>query len=85
MFTLDGDDEDELYLSDLYTEIARIRYFIRLGGIGSVLHEVSDLRYNEGYAQVVAPTPVNEMSVQAAIMRPEAYAYGATIIPAYLK
>ena len=32
-----------------------------------------------------APTPVNEMSVQAAIMSPEAYAYGATITPAYLK
>jgi len=85
MLTLEGDDEDELYLSDLYCEIARIRYFMRLGGLGTVLHEVSDLRYIEGYAQVVAPTPVNEMSVQAAILSPEAYAYGCTITPAYLK
>ena len=35
MMTLEGDDEDELYLSDLYCDIARIRYFIRLGGMGA--------------------------------------------------
>ena len=74
-----------MFVSDLYCEIARIRYFVRLGGIGSVLHEVSDLRYVTGYAQVVAQQPVNEMSVQAAIMSPEAWAYGMTITPAYLK
>lgn len=32
--TLDGDEEDELYLSDLYCEITAIRYFVRLGGVG---------------------------------------------------
>ena len=63
MMTLEGDDEDECYVSDLYAEIARIRY----------------------YAQVVAQQPVNEMSVQAAIMSPEAWAYGCTMTPAYLK
>jgi hypothetical protein len=31
---------------------------------------------------VVAPVPVNEMSVQAA---PEAYAHGCAITPTYLK
>jgi hypothetical protein len=66
--TLSGDAEDELYLSDLYCEIARIRYFIRLGGVGATLFE--DLRYVDGYAQVVTSTPVNEMSVQAANPEP---------------
>ena len=85
MMTLDGDDEDELYLSDLYTEIAPIRYFVTLGGLGGTMHEVSDLRYVQGYAQVVAQTPVNQMSVSVAIRSPEAYAFGTTITPAYLK
>ena len=83
--TLVGDDEDELYLSDVYCEIARIRYFMRLGGEGATLFEVTDLRYVDGYAQVTATTPVNEMSVQAAIMSPAAWAYGCTITPNYLK
>ena len=77
LLTLEGDDEDELYLSDLYCEIARIRYFVRLGGMGATLHEVSDLRYIEGYAQVVAQQPTNEMSVQAAILCPRLTAMGA--------
>lgn len=86
MLTMIGDDKDELYLSDLYTEIARIRYYCTLGGgVGPPLIEVSDLRYVQGYAQVVSPKPVNEMTVQVAILSPEAYAYGATITPAYLK
>jgi hypothetical protein len=75
LHTLYGDAEDELYLSDLYCEIARIRYFIRLGGVGATLFEVTDLRYVDGYAQVVTSTPVNEMSVQAAILSPDAWAY----------
>ena len=77
MMTLEGDDEGELFPSDLYCDIARIRYFVRFGGIGSTLHEVSDLRYVQGYAQVVAQPPVNEMSVRAAIVSPEAWAMGA--------
>jgi hypothetical protein len=35
--------------------------------------------------QVVVTDPVNEMSVQAAILSPEAYCYGCTITPNYLK
>jgi hypothetical protein len=85
MFTLSGDEEDDLYLSDLYREIARARYFIRLGGIGAALQEVTDLRYVDGYAQVVTSTPVNEMSVQAAILSSTMWCYGATVTPTYLK
>ena len=83
--TLEGDDEDELYLSDLYTELALIRYFVRLGGVGAFLHEVTDLRYNLGRANVTVTTPVNEMSVQAAILSPESWCYGVRLTPTYLK
>jgi hypothetical protein len=34
---------------------------------------------------VVAQQPVNEFSIQAAIMDPEMYAYGCTATPTYLK
>ena len=86
MLTMIGDDRDELYVSDLYSEIASIRYYITLGGgLGPPLIEVSDLRYVQGYAQVVTPTPVNEMTVTTTIMSPEAYAYGCSLQPAYLK
>lgn len=85
MLTLDGDAEDELYLSDLYTEIAQIRYFIRLGDVGAFLHEVTDLRYTLGRANVTVTNPVNQMSVQAAILSPESWAYGCRITPTYLK
>ena len=43
--------------------------------MGATLFEVTDLRYVDGYAQVVTSTPVNEMSVQAAILSPDAWAY----------
>lgn len=82
--TLSGDAEDELYLNDLYTEISHIRYFIRLGGGGEPLIEVTDLRYADT-TYVTCTTPVNEMAVQVAIMSPRSYAFGATITPTYLK
>lgn len=79
-----GDDADELFLSDLYTEIAHVRYFVRLGGSGT-LHDVTDLRYATGNAIVSVTTPVNEMSVSATFLTNECWAYGCTITPAYLK
>lgn len=82
--TTTGDDADELGISDAYTEIALIRYFMRLGSSASFLHDVTPLRYAES-AQVVTTTPVNEASVQIAIMSPKAFAYGADIMPTYLR
>ena len=82
--TTSGDAEDELYVSDLYTEVAHIRYFMRLGGADQPLHEVTELRYADS-AQITATTPVNECVVQLAILSPQAYAYGCTIMPSYLK
>jgi hypothetical protein len=82
--TLSGDDEDELYLSNLYTEIAHIRYFIRLGGVSEPLIEVTDLRYL-GPTIVTHSVPVNEMSIQAAIYSGKSWAYGCSAVPIYLK
>lgn len=83
--TLEGDDEDELYLSDLYTELALVRYFIRLGGVGSYLHEVTDLRYQDGRVNVTTTNPVSDVSVTATILSPQSFAYGCRITPYYLK
>lgn len=83
--TLLGDEADDLYLSDLYTEIALIRYFVRLGAVGSFLHEVTDLRYNNGTAYVTTTEPVTDMSVTVEILSPKAWAFGTTITPTYLK
>ncbi|QIG58346.1 minor tail protein [Gordonia phage Skog] len=83
--TMTGDEEDEVMVNDLYTELSHIRYFMRLGGVGSYLHEVTDLRYASGRSTVVTTEPVNQMTVQAVILSPQAYAFGATITPTYLK
>ncbi len=70
------------------TSTARLRgYGTSSGWAASARHCTRSAIFgtSPGYAQVVAQQPVNEMSVQAAIMSPEAYAYGTTITPAYLK
>jgi len=85
MMTLEGDESDEVYLADLYCDIAQVRYFVRLGGVGSFLHEVTDLRYQDGRAYVTSTTPVNEVTVQAAILSSESWAYGMRLTPTYLK
>ncbi|QDH91763.1 minor tail protein [Mycobacterium phage Phrappuccino] len=82
--TTTGDAEDELYINDAYCELAHIRYFMRLGGAGEFLHDVTPLRYADS-AQVVTTTPVNEVTVQAAILSPKAFAYSCDVLPAYLK
>lgn len=79
-----GDDEDELYLSDLYSEVAGVRYWIRVGDSGSYLHEVTDLRYRDS-AAVVSATPVNQASVIVSILSPKFFAFGVTLTPHYLQ
>lgn len=79
-----GDQPDELYLNDLYCEVANIRYFVRVGDNTAFLHDVTQLRYANS-AVVSTTVPVNEFSVQLAILSPKAYAYSATLEPVYLK
>ena len=79
-----GDAEDEVYINDLYMDIALGRYFIQLGGVEQPLQEVTALRYASGYAQVVTSDPVTTMSVQVAVLSPRFYLFGASIAPVYL-
>lgn len=83
--TLTGDAEDEVYLHDLYTEIAHARYFVKMGDITEPLIEVTDLAYTGDDTHVVSTVPVNQCSVQAAILSPNSYAFGGTITPIYLQ
>ena len=83
--TTTGDAEDELYVNDLWSELALIRYFVRLGGGSEFLHDVTPLRYATGAAQVVHTTPVNEFSVTAMILSPKVWVYGCSLTPHYLR
>lgn len=81
-----GDAEDELFINDAYTDLALIRYFARLGGVGAFMHDITPLRYSDaGIAQVSATEPVNEFSVTTTILSPKAYAYSCSLAPLYLK
>ena len=79
-----GDAADELYLSDLYVEIAEIRYLVQLGGEDTFLFDVTQLAHSDN-AVVSCTTPVQEVSVEAVIVSPHAYAYGCSITPQYLR
>lgn len=95
--TLKGDQQEDIYVSDLYTEVTPIRYFIRLGpptdpteplteiSDDPNMIEVTDLRYTKNIATVTCTEPVNDFLVQAVITSQRASALGCTITPAYLK
>lgn len=78
-----GDDADELYISDVYSELTHVRYYMKLGASG-YNHEVTDLRFKDT-AAVTSTTPVNQATVRAVIMSDEGFAYGATLTPLYLQ
>ena len=83
-FVLTGDAADEIYLNDLYTEVSGVRYFCRLGDESAFLHDVTALAYADT-AIVSSTQPVNEFSIEVAILSPKAWAYGGTFRPLYLK
>jgi hypothetical protein len=86
-FTLSGDQADDIYLSDLYSEIANIRYQVLLGPLGpdNPYIDVTDLRYSGQETYVSSPVPVTQMSVQVKILSREAWALGARLTPNYLR
>lgn len=93
--TIEGDQEEELYVSDLYTEITPIRYFAQTGTVvtedGETVKtwndpiEVTDLRYTKSKSIVTTTDPVNALKVRAVIASDRAYAFGCTITPNYLQ
>ena len=81
-----GDDEDEMYVANLYTEIAHVRYFVRLGDSGGYLHDVTELRYHEDTeTYVTSPSPVTQAQVTTVILSDRGFAFGAKLEPHYLK
>lgn len=95
--TLEGDRREELYVSDLYTEIAPVRYFVQLGRRpGTILDdepvvwdaepvEVTDLRYTQNTANVTRTEPANAFRVRAVLASNDAKLVGTRIVPHYLK
>ena len=81
-----GDEEDEMYVANLYTEIAHVRYFVRLGDSGGYLHDVTELRYREDTeTYVTSPSPVTQAQITTAILSDRGFAFGAKFEPHYLK
>ena len=83
-FISTGDDADDIYLSDLWTDIAGVRYFVQLGDVSQPVYDVTALRYGDE-TQVTSSTPVTWFGFTAGIFSPHAYCYGAELTPAYLQ
>ena len=85
---LTGTFEDDLYVSDLYTEVSQIRYFMRLGGVSNpdaVNLDVTELAYTPSNAIVTCTQPTNEVSLDVVLLTNRAVAYGCTLTPMYLQ
>jgi hypothetical protein len=62
--TLSGNQEDDIYLNDLWVEIAQVRYHVQLGG--GINHDVTPLVYEDN-CTVGTTEPVTTMRVQIEI------------------
>lgn len=74
-----GDEADEIYLSDLWVEISHVRYIVTLNGIA---YDVTDLRYADTPI-VSTPVGVTTFSVEARVYSPRAAINGCKIEPLY--
>ena len=67
---LSGDQEDDLFLNDLWVEIAQVRYHVQLGG--GVNHDVTPLAYKDN-CTVGSTEPVNQMNIEVEIHGSNSY------------
>lgn len=81
-FVLDGDQEDDIYLNDLWVEISQIRYHVRLGG--GTDHDVTALAYTDN-CTVGTTVPVSQMELSTTIYGDRSFAYTSKFTPLYLK
>jgi hypothetical protein len=79
---LDGDAEDDIYLSDLWVEIAQVRYHVKLGGGPD--HDVTALAHTDS-CSVGTTTPVTRMELSTTIYGDRSFAYNSSFTPLYLK
>lgn len=84
---LSGDDQDEVYVNDLYTEVTHISYYVA-GGSGPLaeldLYDVTELRELPNSA-FVFPEPVRSATVVATLQSDREFLYGLDIKPTYLQ
>jgi hypothetical protein len=83
-FYLVGAEPDEIYLSNLYCNIAGIQYMFQPGDITGPMLDVTPLVYADN-THVTVNSPVNEFSFHAHVWNPNCWAYGATLTPRYLQ
>ena len=83
-FLVSGDAADEMYLADVYTDIAGIRYLMELGGPTTFDFDITPIVYG-GHANVSCTIPVNEITMTVLIVNENCWAYGAQLTPRYLK
>lgn len=83
-FVLTGDAADEIYLSNLFTNVAGVRYLLQLGDSDAFQFDVTPLVYADN-ANVSVTTPVNEFSLTVGIFNENCWAYGISLTPRYLK
>lgn len=82
--TVGGDKAEDVYLSDLYTEIAGVRYMVKLGALSQPTIDVTELVYrNSAYA--TTSVPATSCTVTTVIVSPQAYASGLTLTPTYVR
>ena len=84
---LSGDDQDEVYVNNLFTEVTHISYYVA-PGVGPLedleLHDVTELRELDNSA-FVFPEATREATVVAVLQSDREYLYGCTIKPTYLQ
>lgn len=85
--TLSGDEQDEVYVNDLHTEVTHISYFVA-PGTGPLeeleLYDVTELRDLPNSA-FVFPEQVRSATVVAVLRSDREFLYGLTITPTYLQ
>ena len=84
---LSGDEQDEVYVNNLYTEVTHISYYVA-SGTGPLaeleLYDVTELRALPN-ASFVFPEPVRSATVVATLQSSREFLYGMTIRPTYLQ
>ncbi len=83
-FVLTGDAVDEVYLANLFTNLAGIRYALQLGGGAAPLVDITALVHG-GNCHVSCNVPVNELLFVLSVYNGSSWAYGVDLQPRYLK
>jgi hypothetical protein len=83
-FYATGDDSDEIFLANLYCNVAGVRYLLQLGDSGAFTFDITPLVYANN-SNVSVTTPTNEFGLTVQLWNPNSWAYGITLTPRYLK